>query len=63
MTNRGHFDGLKMMVINGEIEKMAETIADRIEVVNYLRKNNMKVDERILKPLKNIFASDKNLKR
>lgn len=52
-----------MMVINGEIEKMAETIADRIEVVNYLRKNNMKVDERILKPLKNIFASDKNLKR
>lgn len=51
-----------MMVINGEIEKMAETIADRIEVVNYLRKN-MKVDERILKPLKNIFASDNNLKK
>lgn len=49
------------MIVNDEMEKVAETIVDRIAIVNYLRKNNRKINEEIMKPLKNIFSNEKSL--
>lgn len=49
-----------MMLMGSDVSKVAQSIVDRIAIVKYMRKNKIKIDESILKPLKTIFQSEKN---
>jgi hypothetical protein len=58
--NKSSFQSGKKLILNGDLSKLVDTIIDRIAVVKYMKKNNLKINESLLKPLKNIFINDKN---
>lgn len=47
--------------MSDDVSKIAETIVDRIQIVKYMRKNKIKVNDKMLKPLKSIFKNENTL--
>lgn len=51
----------KSMIVDDEIEKVAETIVERIQAFKYLKQNKMRITPSIMSPLRKIFNSNKEI--
>ena len=42
--NKGNFQSGKKLILNDDLSKLVDTIIDRIAVVKYMKKNNLKIN-------------------
>lgn len=50
-----------MIFVNQNVSKVVDTIVDRLNVIKYLKQKKIKINDKIMEPLRKVFQSSKYL--